>query len=95
MRIYTIHDTAAQYFMPLFMAKTDAAAQRMFLQGMGDSFGHRSDYNLYHIGQFNDETGEIEPVVPHIILRGAMIPPEADPRHNPDQMNLSLEEQSK
>lgn len=81
MNVYTIHDAAAQYFLPPFFAETDNQAKRMFIGSLGDSFPHRSDFVLFQIGQFNNETGLLkENKQIESILAGASISPHLDPR---------------
>jgi len=85
MNIYTIHDTAADYYLPPYFAKNDAQAKRMFIGSLGDSFPHRSDFNLYLIGQFDDNTGNITAQNPASILAGRSISADLAP-----QMELKL-----
>lgn len=73
MKCYSIHDTAAEYFFPPFFARTDAEASRMFVQSLGDSFPHRSDYGLYLCGAFDQDTGLLTAHEPKIVLSGLSI----------------------
>lgn len=79
-RLYSIHDTSAGYFLPPFMALNDAQASRMFIGSLGDSFSFRQDFNLYHIADFDDESGVLATVDSSIVLRGNSIAPTLDPR---------------
>lgn len=65
--IYTIYDQQAQtYARPMFFPN-DATAKR----AVGDEVNrhapdnslamHPDDYQLYHLGTFNDDTGELKP----------------------------------
>ena len=66
--IFTVLDQAMERFMEPFFAVTVRDA----LRGFGDvcvTEGHQfqkfpEDYALYHIGEFNPETGELKPMKP-------------------------------
>ena len=74
MKIYTVRDSVAEYFMPLFTAKNDREAQRMFISGMGDNNPHKADYILFRVGNFDDENGTIQPEeTPALVLAGLSI----------------------
>jgi hypothetical protein len=77
--IYTIRDDAAQYFLPLFTALTDAEAKRMFILSLGPSFPHRSDFKLYHIGAYDDDNGLITSSDPRLVLAGMSISADLNP----------------
>lgn len=72
--LYSVHDTVAGYYMPIFSARNDGEASRMFVQSMGEAFSHRADYNLYRVAQFDVEEGLVESMTPQIVLRGTSIP---------------------
>lgn len=83
-QMYTIFDAKAAYFMPPFMARTDAEAQRMFIQAMGQNFAYRADYNLFCIAEFNEENGVLTALdAPLIVLTGATIPEKFNPNPQP------------
>lgn len=84
MQLYTVFDAKAEFFLPIFMARTDAEAQRMFIGSLGDSFAHRADYNLFCLGEFDQDTGHLEALsAPLIVLTGATISDDLDPRPRP------------
>ena len=72
--IYTIRDDAAAYFLPIFLARTHSEAKRMFITSLGDSFPHRSDFKLFHIGEFDEDIGLLTPQEPTMVLAGLSIP---------------------
>jgi len=80
MKIYTIRDQVAGFFISPFMAENDAHAQRMFIVSLGDSFQHRADFSLHFVGSFDTETGEITPSDPMMVMAGLSIDPRLDPR---------------
>lgn len=82
MKIYTIHDAAAKFYLPLFLARNDEAAKRMFETSLGDSFVHRVDYALFQIGEFNEQQGTIETMTPQLVLAGGSIPVEHHPQYD-------------
>lgn len=80
MKLYTIRDQVAAFFIAPFTAPNDGVAKRMFVSGLGDSFPHRADYSLHAIGAFDDQTGVLSPVEPYLVLAGHSIALELDPR---------------
>jgi hypothetical protein len=89
-QLYTIFDGKAEYFMPIFTARNDNEAKRMFIGSLGDSFMFREDYNLFCIGEFDDEKGVLTPLnAPLIVLSGAQISEKFNP--NPVQEELPVE----
>lgn len=53
MRLYTIYDKVAQESGPLFEAKNDTVAIRMY---NGVNFpGNREDYQLYYLGDYSHD----------------------------------------
>jgi len=80
MKIYSIRDDAAQFFIQPFFANTDAQATRMFIGSLGDSFPHRADFKLYALGTFDTETGQICGSGPVLVLAGLSIAVTLDPR---------------
>ena len=57
--IYTIRDKVAEEVGPLFQAKNDAVAIRQFKQLVKDS-ENPEEYELLCLGDFNDQTIELE-----------------------------------
>jgi hypothetical protein len=80
MKIYTIRDQVAGYFMPPFFAENDGHATRMFIQSMGDSFVHRADFSLHSIGTFDADTGVLSACDASMVISGLSIDPKLDPR---------------
>jgi len=83
MKLYTIRDQVACFFLSPFVAPNDNVAKRMFISGLGDSFPHRRDFSLHAIGAFDDQTGELSPVEPYLVLSGLSIDAQLDPRVQP------------
>ena len=63
MEIFAIRDRALEAFMRPWVAQTTGQAIRMFMDEcdnpQGDISKHKSDYDLYHIGSFDDQSGAI------------------------------------
>jgi len=74
MNMYTIRDAAAQYFMPIFLAKTDAQAARMFSESMGMNRTHKADYVLFRVGSFDSDNGTVTSTDPEMVLAGMSLP---------------------
>jgi len=80
MKIYTIRDQVAGFFIQPYTAPNDGVAKRMFIAGLSDSFPHRADYSLHCIGEFDDDTGQLTASEPHLVLAGLSVDSSLDPR---------------
>ena len=63
MKMYSIFDRTAQAYQKPFYALNDGMAVRLFSQAVNDKqsdfFNNPEDYILYHIGAFDEGTGEL------------------------------------
>lgn len=80
MKIFSIKDTGAGYFWPPFVAKNDQQAVRMFVQGLGESWSFRGDFQLFALGSFDDENGVLVAEDARLVIRGDSLDESADPR---------------
>jgi hypothetical protein len=80
MKMYTIRDQVAGFFIAPFTAPNDNVAKRMFISSLGDSFPHRRDYSLHSIGAFDTDSGVLSPVEPYLVLAGLSVGEDLDPR---------------
>ncbi|QXP07849.1 MAG: nonstructural protein [Arizlama microvirus] len=55
--VYSVFDTIAKKYGPLFHAINDLVAVRYYKKIISSVPGYEKEYNLYHIGSFNDDTG--------------------------------------
>lgn len=64
MSVYTIYDVASGVYMRPFFAKADGEAMRSFADLAVDPQhpvgAHPSDYTLFNIGSYDDNTGQIQ-----------------------------------
>ena len=64
MQIYSVFDTKAEAFITPFFAPTNAVAKRMFKEAAQDQnhqfHKNAEDYNLFVLGTFDENTGEIK-----------------------------------
>lgn len=67
--LYTIKDNVANEFGPLLTAKSDAVAIRQF-QSVVKSTDYPDDYDMYRIGSFDENTGEIKDMHLRIVSFG-------------------------
>lgn len=71
MRIYTIRDSKAEAYLQPFFATTDGVALRYITSALDDPdhefTKHIEDYILFLIGQFDEETGELDPIPPLVV----------------------------
>lgn len=54
--MFSIYDSIAEVFNKPFAEVNEAAALRAFTQALTES-PHKLDYMLFHIGEYNDNTG--------------------------------------
>lgn len=70
-KIYTIYDSKVEAYMAPFTSPQHGSAIRAFTDTVldeGTAFNaHPEDYNLFYIGDFDPETGTVEPAV-HVSL---------------------------
>lgn len=66
LKSYSIRDAKAEVFNTPFFCKTHGEAERNFLQLTKDekSMVHQypDDYDLYHLGTYDDQTGVMKPL---------------------------------
>ena len=60
-KLYSVCDTVAEEFGPIYSCKNDEVAKRAFHDLIKDS-PSPLDYDLYFLGTFNSDTGFIDPV---------------------------------
>jgi len=62
LKIYTVRDSKAGFYGPPFYLRTHGEAERTFQQLANDPktnvFTYPEDYDLYHLGEFDDQTGK-------------------------------------
>lgn len=72
MLAFSVHDKAVGAFLPVFFARSKGEAIRSFAAAstqQDHQFAKNAgDYTLYHVGQFDDVSGALEPVDPQRIL---------------------------
>lgn len=73
LKVYSIRDTKAEVYNTPFMKKTHGEAERDFTSLVKDEKSmpnqYPEDFDLYHLGIFDDQTGKFEPLATpqHII----------------------------
>lgn len=70
--IYSIFDSVAGFYSPVFLAQNDGTAIRMMQQSI--DLNHKSDYGLWRLGTFCPDTAEIVTETPSLILMGNSFP---------------------
>ena len=62
-KFYSVHDSKAEAFLPPFTAPTAGVAIRMWEQACNDpehTFNqHAGDYTLFEIGEFDQDSGQV------------------------------------
>jgi hypothetical protein len=76
-QIYSIHDSKAEAFLPPFFLNNKHLAIRAFTDGINDPntslYKHPEDYSLFHLGEFDDDTGSIVPITPVNVTIGMAV----------------------
>lgn len=83
LKIYSIRDTKGEVFNTPFFQKTHGEAERNFRQLVSDEKSLVSkyplDFNLYYIGEYDDQTGKIEPLTaPQHIMEAVAAKPKTE-----------------
>ena len=60
-KLYSVFDSVAEEFGPIYSCKNDEVAKRAFHELIKDS-SSSLDYDLYFLGTFNTDTGFIDSV---------------------------------
>ena len=66
--LYSIYDSVAGFYSPVFMAENNAHAIRMMAQSI--DIAHKADFALWSLSDFNTDTGEIGQYRPVMIQSG-------------------------
>ncbi len=74
--VFSIYDQAVEAYTPPMFFQTKGAAMRSFADAVnkeGSEFNrHAGDYTLFHIGYFDEGSGELSPQVPVDALANAL-----------------------
>lgn len=57
--LYSVYDTMAEEFGPVFMARNDQVAKRAVINMMVKSEASANEFQLYKVGVFNTTTGSV------------------------------------
>lgn len=82
LRIYSIRDSKGEIYNPPFFNKTHGEAERNFRDLANDkqtTVGrHPEDYDLYYLGEYDDQTGKLASVdtPQHIVKAVNLVKPE-------------------
>lgn len=74
-QMYSIHDSAVKVFLPPVYCRTHGEAERQFAYNVNQKDNghlHRSpgNFTLFHVGEYDDETGQAKPCVPVVVMTG-------------------------
>jgi len=78
LKVFTIRDSKAEVFNPPFCKHTHGEAERDFTSVANDEKSmvskYPEDYDLYHIGTYDDQTGKIESLpTPEHMLKAVQV----------------------
>jgi hypothetical protein len=84
LKMYSIQDQKAQLFHPPYFTQTYGEAERIFTTIVNDPNNQISqypeDFNLYHLGTYNDETGKMSSLdTPEHCLKAVQVKKSAQP----------------
>lgn len=72
-KLYTIKDLAVEAYGPLFEARAHGEAIRLFKDEATNSESriskHPQDFELFYMGEFNDQNGEFNTPAPEKLAR--------------------------
>lgn len=74
-KMFSVYDEKAKAYLPPFFLHTVGMAHRAFADAVNDPSHmfakHPEDFYLFRVGEFNDESGVVESVVPmELIVSG-------------------------
>lgn len=67
MRLYAVYDLVKAEYLPPFLAKQDATANRDFQQGL-TKIPTPNDFELHYLGEIDLDTGVITDNRPHKVI---------------------------
>lgn len=74
-KLFTVHDSKAEAYLPPFMARTNGEATRMFEASCKNEksqfFSNPSDFTLVQLGEFDERTGLITSLDKPLIIENA------------------------
>ena len=77
--IYVIRDIKTTYLTPT-IDFNDASAMRNFSHALKQEgsvlYSYPQDYSLWKIGVFDNETGDLENMIPELVMEGSQVPQE-------------------
>lgn len=72
LQVYAVRDRATQFFLRPFFCHTHGEAERSFTDAVKDPQSplskHPDDYGLWHLGEYDDNTGAIASIDPKKML---------------------------
>ena len=72
LQVFAVYDIKARAYMSPFFMPNREMAVRAFSTGVNEEKSelnkHPADFTLFHIGAFDDETGNLEPLQNHFSL---------------------------
>lgn len=75
--IFSIYDAKAESFLRPFCLPSIAHARRELAEVMQQPTGpfvdYPEDFTLFHVGEFDDETGEVQPLLKHESLGNLLL----------------------
>lgn len=90
MKLYAIRDSRAGFFLPVMEAHNDAHAMRTVYDALSHDHPivhHRDDYHLYCLGEYDNEAGQITPILPEPVISISEMIAVIMPR-DPEQVDL-------
>lgn len=66
MKLFSVYDSKAEAYLPIFQSATIGTAIRTFEQAVNEESSpfhkHAADYTLFMIGEYDEQTGIVSPI---------------------------------
>lgn len=95
-QVYAVRDVKTEIFLSPHFMHTHGEAERSFTQAVRDSDRNNplsqfpNDYDLYHVGEYDDHNGLLKPVTPPtLIVNGGSVANDRVPQQNGSMSRLN------
>lgn len=76
MQLFSVFDSKAEAYLPIFQSQTNGTAIRSFEAAVNEEgtpfYKNAADYTLFNIGEFDERTGNVKPSKAHNNLGTAL-----------------------
>ena len=79
-KVFSVYDSKACFFGRPFFDQMEGSALRSFRDAVNDSSNpnnmwnkHPEDFSLFEVGSFDDQSGELVPIIPKSLMTGSAL----------------------